>query len=474
MITYFPAIYPDELVYSLLSRFYLQSGYLSYTYAAEDIYTYKQVRPDHEFINVLRPEIQELITKMIPIEELVEKHTMYPYYGRFLGKSRRRKAFEALVSLNGNYRNLLVIPNKKDGADRYLRYCPLCAKADREQYGETYWHRQHQLMGVDVCPRHKCYLTDSSILISGKATPNLIAAEKAVPEGKEISECKNLLESRLAEYIIEVFQSPVDTDGDVSAGRFLHSKLQGTRYISDSGVFRNLSAFYEDYLLFYEGLKEKTKMELWQVQKIFNNYRYNSYEICELAMFLNIPTQELVRMALPEEIQHMDTLYRRVSKELDADFDIVKTIGDAVLKAYRTEYRVQQKSGVKGYQWSKRDTELLPEVKRTIKELYGNGAERPHKITPSLISRKLGLPDKQLEKLPLCKAEILKYEESQQHYWAREVVWAINKILEEGQPFSWKRVRNLTNMRRVNFEACLPYINEMVEAKMAERIKHLL
>lgn len=474
MITYFPAIYPDELVYSLLSRFYLQSGYLSYTYAAEDIYAYKQVRPDHYFINVLHPEMQKMIVRTIPMEELVEKHTMYPYYGRFMGKLRRRKAFESLVTLNGNYSNLLAMPTKKDGADRFLRYCPLCAREDRKQYGETYWHRGHQMVGVNVCPIHKCYLVNSSILISGKATPNLTAAEKVVPEGEAILRCNNLLELRLAEYTLAVFQAPVDIDSNVSAGRFLHSKLQGTKYISDSGLFRNLTVFYEDYLNYYDGIKGKTKLELWQVQKIFNNYRYNSYEICELAMFLNIPTQELVRMALPEEIKHMDTLYRRVSKELDADFDIVKTIGDAVLKAYQTEHRVQQKSGVKGYQWSKRDTELLPEVRRTIKELYGNGAERPHKITPSLISRKLGLPDKQLEKLPLCKAEILKHEESQQHYWAREVVWAVYKILEEGQPFSWKRVRNLTNMRRVNFEACLPYIDEMVGAEMAERIKHLL
>ena len=474
MITYFPAIYPDELVYSLLSRFYLQSGYLSYTYAAEDIYAYKQVRPDHEFINVLHPEMRELITKTVQMEELVEKHTMYPYYGRFLGKSRRLKAFEALVSLNGNYRNLLVIPNKKEGTDRYLRYCPLCAKADREQYGETYWHRQHQLMGVDVCPRHKCYLTDSSILISGKATPNLIAAEKVVPEGEKISECKNLLELRLGEYIIEVFQSPVDINGDVSTGQFLNSKLQGTKYISNSGLFRNLSDFYKDYLHFHEELKEKTKMELWQVQKIFNNYRYSSYEIGELAMFLNIPIRELVMMVLPEGMKNRDVIYRRVSDELAADYDTVKIIGDAVLKVYQADHRIQQKCGAKGYQWSKRDTELLPEVKRTIKELYGNGAERPHKITPSLISRKLGLPDKQLEKLPLCKAEILKHEESQQHYWAREVVWACYKILEEGQPFSWKRVRNLTNMRRVNYEACLPYIDKMVQIEMAERIKHLL
>lgn len=140
MISYFPTIYPDELVYNLLSRFYTQSGYISYSYAAEDIYAYKQVRPDHYFVNVLRTEIQEMITRTIPMEVLIEKHTMYPYYGRFMNKDRRKKAFGSLITMNGNYSNLLVMPNKKDRTDKFLRYCPVCAKEDRERHGETYWH----------------------------------------------------------------------------------------------------------------------------------------------------------------------------------------------------------------------------------------------------------------------------------------------------------------------------------------------
>ena len=51
MIAQFPNFYPDELVYSLLSRYYAKSGYLSYTYAAQDLFKNKLVRPDIEFLN---------------------------------------------------------------------------------------------------------------------------------------------------------------------------------------------------------------------------------------------------------------------------------------------------------------------------------------------------------------------------------------------------------------------------------------
>ncbi len=35
-----------------------------------------------------------------------------------------------------------------------LKYFPQCVESDRMAYGETYWHRVHQLPGVMVCPHH--------------------------------------------------------------------------------------------------------------------------------------------------------------------------------------------------------------------------------------------------------------------------------------------------------------------------------
>ena len=38
MIGFFPEFYEDELLYSLLARYYIRSGYLNYVYAAEDLF----------------------------------------------------------------------------------------------------------------------------------------------------------------------------------------------------------------------------------------------------------------------------------------------------------------------------------------------------------------------------------------------------------------------------------------------------
>lgn len=43
------------------------------------------------------------------------------------------------------------------------RLCPECARADKRQYGYSYWRRGHQILGVDSCqvhgePLHRCVL----------------------------------------------------------------------------------------------------------------------------------------------------------------------------------------------------------------------------------------------------------------------------------------------------------------------------
>lgn len=142
MIAYFPSPYPDELLYSQLARYYTKSGYLAYTYAAQDLFAEKTLKPDIEFINKLRPDALMVVTNIKSLEEIVLNHTMFPYYGRFIGLERRQKAYRSLISMDGKHRNLLPIPVNKN---RHLRYCPLCAANDRDTYGETYWHRIHQL-----------------------------------------------------------------------------------------------------------------------------------------------------------------------------------------------------------------------------------------------------------------------------------------------------------------------------------------
>ena len=196
MITYFPEPYEDELAYSLFARFYMKSGYTTLRDVMDVLYVNKWYRADTLFFNKLKPEVVDIITQNISMKEFAERHTMFPYYARFIKKERREKAVQSMINMDGNYHNLLPIPNGIH--DRYLRYCPDCVKYDRENHGETYWHRIHQMDGISVCPIHKCMLVNSSIAVGVKDSAGLITAEQAVDEvipEYSYDEIKNKLEA---------------------------------------------------------------------------------------------------------------------------------------------------------------------------------------------------------------------------------------------------------------------------------------
>ena len=78
MIAYLPNIYPDELVYSWCCRYYAHSGLPSYSIALEDLFDDKNYRLSYEFSGDFSTEAQAIINKMIKVEDLIERHTMYP------------------------------------------------------------------------------------------------------------------------------------------------------------------------------------------------------------------------------------------------------------------------------------------------------------------------------------------------------------------------------------------------------------
>lgn len=471
MIAQFPVFYPDELVYSLLARYYVRTGYLAYTYAAEDLYVHKYTVPDMEFINELTPEITTEITKKQPMETIIEKHTMFASYGRFLPKERKQRAFRDLLSMHGNFNNLLSVPKRRTEEQRYLRYCPECAKQDRKQYGETYWHRSHQIVGVDICPVHGCYLEKSSLELSKKMAPKLVCAENEVLDMTDVRICRNDIEKDFSEYVIRVFQAPIDFETEIPVGEFLHINLDRERYSSRSGALTDISRLYREYADYYLGMAVMSDVQL---QKLLSDQRFNFSDVCQIAMFENIPVSELVKIQSEIKEQMLHSVFSDVAEELQIEYMTVKLIGEAVLKRYQKNGRVQRKCSYNSYAWSQMDKELLPEVRKAIKKIYGTGTERPRRVTVSAVCRELGLPGKRFDNLPICKAEILKWQESQKEYWAREVVWAYHYLLQEGKPISWKCIRNLTNMRNIDFQNCKLYLSNYAEEAIATAIRELI
>lgn len=469
MIGFMPQIYPDELVYSMLARYYVYSGYSAYIDAADDLFSNKRTRPVPEFINAISVEAKQMILKQHTIEYLIENHTMFPAYGRFLSKERKNNSFQSLVNCDGKYMNMLYMPAGSHSV-KYLRWCPECARADRKLHGETYWHRLHQIFGMDICPIHHCFLYESTVYM-GKTSPAFISAEQEIPDEPETKYCMNKRKTELVNYMADVFMMPVDLDNDSNAGIFLGCQMDKKKYVHTDSAIRRLELFYEDYKDYYTECGIEI-MSIDTMQKILNGGNGLFLYICELALFENVSVKAL--LSVDNMKKHMNQIYIRIAKQLNQPEELVAQIGSAVLKEYAASYRINRKSGVVRNKWDEIDETLLNTVSSTAKEIYGIGDNRPHRVTVKAMCKKLNLPDKRFEHLPKCKQEILKWSESQEHYWAREVLWAVKQIENSGENLCWRRIRDLTNMRKDNFGACMGELSKLTDKASYEQICQLI
>ena len=435
MITQFPEIYPDELLYSLLARYHVRSGNLAYIFTAEQLFQSRAVKPDTEFLNAYTDDALSAITHTTPITDIIMNHTMFPYYGRFLTPERRAQAFDALLNMRTDYRQLLPIP--KDRSVHYLRYCPVCVNNDREHFGETYWHRSHQMVGIEICPTHHCRLVNSSVQTNSAVSPNLITAEDDVVDA-EIVFSDIEPECRLAEYVAKVFTADLDLTSHITAGKFLHSRLVGTKYLSARGNKRYIDLLSSDFIDFYKEFPNSRLTQDWQIGKVFSGARTNIVEICMIAMFLGVPAHALSSMEIPEHI-------RITNRE----------------KWSHTH------GGPKRHDWNAKDADMLPMVIEAVSDLRVSTEQRPVRITVGMVERILELPKNGLRNYPLCRAEILKHTETQEQYWARELIWAAETMLCTKDIVHMTGLMKLTNMRVKNILAALPYLdNSTASAKI--------
>ncbi|MGE7694964.1 TnsD family transposase [Lysinibacillus sp. NPDC094177] len=168
MLAFFPSMYKDELLYSVLARYHKRSGNLNNKDSAIDLFGKKKayIIPD------LTTDLERLFNRVKPftnssMDEWINHHTLYNYYTNFNSKEIKQSVRDKM--LNGcGYNSLHYSTGQIAGTVKepmYFRYCPNCFDEDIQMNGETYWRTYHQLSSVFICLKHSVLLEDSSLLM---------------------------------------------------------------------------------------------------------------------------------------------------------------------------------------------------------------------------------------------------------------------------------------------------------------------
>ena len=180
MLTYFPEIYPGELLYSVLARYHRHTGAAAPIHSMEALFGRRMVVASVDLqggLDVLAARIPA--GRGLDSDALVRDLTLLPYYTAFHAPPTRRRAWGALK--RGSSTNLhlrLGMVAFRSGHVTQLRFCPTCLEAMRTQFGECYWRRDQQLPGVLVCPQHGTPLKYSALHLAMRSRHAFVAADE--------------------------------------------------------------------------------------------------------------------------------------------------------------------------------------------------------------------------------------------------------------------------------------------------------
>lgn len=512
MITYMPTIYPGETIYSLLSRTYEKCGYLSYAQAKKEFFVNPTESLEFLFLNKLRDGIIEIITQNQSLDSVIKKHTLYNYYGRYLGKQKRREAYNALINMTGDYFKIFRL-SRKTSEESYLRYCPICAKEDKKNYGETYWKRTHQIPELEVCSIHGCKLLKSNVSSNKHNASAFVSADTAIEDFSVTYGSDQ--EIILAKYVYTLLQEDIKYDDDLLIGKYLISKMEGTKYLSSCGKSLNRKILFQDLKKCY-GDGRHIIQEESHLSKIFHGKRTKPFEIIQIAILLNISCEELVNACNPEttpaekfEEIVLSMLQENTAKEvshiLNVSESAIKTITQKQngLDNSDTKYQIQECRKIwidtiekfsncsfsyicnhsehrLKLQWLRRndkewtdthyprkkkvnnkqksidmlDKEYLPQIEEIINEYRFSSGGMPNRITVSAINNYIGLPGKQLYCMKQCRSVIEKHTETNEEFRVRKILWAIDIIKKGDKPLTFHQINKLTHIHIQDYYKC--------------------
>ena len=157
-----------ETLFSLCSRHHRLSGNRLAANTCRQLFGHATRGAAHDFPSRVDAFAEQAQGQLGTPATIIREHTILPYYLPFRPPDQAQRAVEAMRGdAIGSLKFQLGLLTSRFRANHPLKACFQCMRADRERWSTPYWHVQHQLPGVWVCPVHGEPLWMSSFKATG-------------------------------------------------------------------------------------------------------------------------------------------------------------------------------------------------------------------------------------------------------------------------------------------------------------------
>lgn len=147
---------PEESVYSLCSRYHVVNGYTAFHQTTQDIFQHHYLGSSHDLPTRLDYFAARFNEQLGTAEEIATQHTILPFFHGFRDGDYAADSVAGLTGKAGtNLKYRLGLLTGNQGASHPLKSCSECVTADRDKFGVSYWHLNHQIPGAAMCSIHR-------------------------------------------------------------------------------------------------------------------------------------------------------------------------------------------------------------------------------------------------------------------------------------------------------------------------------
>jgi hypothetical protein len=155
----FPEIMQDEILYSWCARFHHLAMHLDARLTSRMLFSSASAGLHHDIPCNLKAFENKTQGYLGSAEDLLQRHTSFGFYSKFLIKDYAQKIAQSLVSADSSTPRSKLGLNQNDLTfSKILKLCPECYDLQYQTKRFSWWQIGHQLPTSFVCHEHDCAL----------------------------------------------------------------------------------------------------------------------------------------------------------------------------------------------------------------------------------------------------------------------------------------------------------------------------
>lgn len=160
---------PGESLFSLCSRYHRISGNRIPAHTCNALFGTHRTGSSHDVPARVQTLVDRADGALGEAREILIGRTPLPFYFAFHPSSLCDEWLAQMsTGTSPALKARLGLAASQFGASHPLKACPSCMQSDALVHGVAYWHSDHQVPGVFVCPSHKIPLLISTDKVSGQ------------------------------------------------------------------------------------------------------------------------------------------------------------------------------------------------------------------------------------------------------------------------------------------------------------------